>query len=98
MSSSLLIPRCSARVRHCLPLVGEGGGLVCESVSRADLRTDHFDSKHSRDVVDLPLTCHPSPSLNTFAFRSREVRHLLLHLDPYDGSDPLGMFPLFINC
>ena len=47
--------------------------------------------------VDMPLTCHPSPRLTTFAFRSSEVRHLLLHLDPYDGTDPLDMFPIFFK-
>ena len=51
----------------------------------------------SREAVDLPLTCHPSPSLSTFAFRSSEVRHLLLNLDPYGGIDPFGMFPLFLK-
>ena len=77
------------------PVVSEeGGGLVCESVGKADLLTDHFDSKPSREAVDLPLTCHPSPSLTTFAFRSSEVRRLLLDLDPYGGTDPFGMFPL----
>ena len=45
------------------PLVSEGGGLVCESVGKADLLSDHFDSKQAREAVDLPLTCHPSPSL-----------------------------------
>ena len=80
-----------------VPLVSEGGGLVCESVSKADLLSDHFDSKQSREAVDLPLTCHPSPSLNTFAFRSSEVRRLLLDLDPYGGTDPLGVFPLFLQ-
>ena len=49
------------------------------------------------EAVDLPLTCHPSPSLTTFAFRSSEVRRLLLDLDPYGGTDPLGMFPLFFK-
>ena len=44
------------------PLVSEGGGLVCESVGKADLLSDHFDSKQSREAVDLLLTCHPSPS------------------------------------
>ena len=63
----------------------------------ADLLSDHFDSKQSREAVDLPLTCHPSPSLTTFAFMSTEVRHLLLDLDPYGGTDPLGMFPLFLK-
>ena len=43
-----------------LPLVSEGGQLVCESVGKADLLSDHFDSKQSRDAVDLLLTCHPS--------------------------------------
>ena len=35
--------------------------------------------------------------VTTFAFRSSEVRHLLLDLDPYGGTDPLGMFPLFLR-
>ena len=46
------------------PLVGEGGGLVCETVGKADLLSDHFDGKQSRESVDLPLTCDPSPSLS----------------------------------
>ena len=79
------------------PLVNEGGGLVCESVGKADLLSDHFDSKQSREAVDLPLTCHPSPSLTTLAIKSREVRHLLLDLDPYGFTDPLGMFLLFLK-
>ena len=59
------------------PLVG---GLVCESVGKADLLSDHFDGKQTRESVDLPLTCHPSPSLTSFALRSSEVRLLLLDL------------------
>ena len=84
-----------------LPLVDGGGGLVCESVGRTDLLSDHFDGSHfanqSRESVDLPLTCNPSLRLTSFAFRSNEVRHLLLDLDPYGGSDPLCMFPLFLK-
>ena len=80
------------------PLDSEGGGLVCESVGQANLLSDHFDNKQSREAVDLPLTCHPSPySLTTLAFRSSEVIRLLLDLDPYCGTDPLGMFPLFFQ-
>ena len=70
---------------------------MCESVGKADLLSDHFDGKRSRESVDLPLTCHRSPSLTSFAFRSSEVRRLLLDLDPYGGSDPLGMSPLFLK-
>ena len=72
------------------PFVSEVVGLVCESVGRVDLLSDHFDSKQSWEAVDLPLTCHPSPSLTTFAFRSREVGRLLLDFDPYGGSIPIG--------
>ena len=70
---------------------------MCESVGKADLLSDNFDSKHSRKAVDLPLTCHPSLSLTTFAFRSSEVRRILLDLDPYGGTDQWGMFPLFLK-
>ena len=78
------------------PLVGGGGGLVCQSVGKADLLSDHFDGKQSRESVDLPLTCHPYPRFTSVAFRSSKVRRLLSDLD----SDPLGMFPLFyyLNC
>ena len=78
------------------PLISEGGGLVCESVGKTDLLSDYFDTKQSREAVDLPLTCHPSPSLTTFVFRSSEVRRLLLDLDPYGGTDLLFIFPLFL--
>ena len=70
---------------------------MCESVGKADLLSDHFDGKQSSESVDLLLTCYPSPSLTSFAFRSSEVRRPLLDLDPYGGSDPVGMFPLFIK-
>ena len=60
------------------PLSGVGGGLVCESIGKADILPAHFDGKQSRDPVDLPSTCHPSPSLTTFAYGSREVKRLLL--------------------
>ena len=79
------------------PLISEGGGLVCESVGKANLLSDHFDSKQSREAVDLQLTCNPSPGLTTFAFRSIEVSRLLLGLDAYGGTDPLSMFPLFLK-
>ena len=79
------------------PLVSEGGGLVCDSVFKTDLLSDHFDSKQSREAVDLLHTCHPSPSFTAIAFRSSDVRRLLLDLYPYGGTDPLGMFPLFLK-
>ena len=70
------------------PLVGGCGRLVCELVGKADLLSDHLDGKQSRESVDLPLTYHPSPRFTTFAFRSSEVRLLLLHR-------PIGYVYLF---
>ena len=78
------------------PLVGGGGGLVCKSVGKTDL-SNYFDSKQSRESVDLLFTYNPYSILITFAFRSREVRQLLLDLDPYGDTDPLGMFPSFLK-
>ena len=79
------------------PLVSEGGGQVCESVGNADLLSDQFDSKQAREAVEVPLTCLPSPSRTTFDFRSKDGRRLLLDLDPYGGTDPLGMFRIFLR-
>ena len=70
---------------------------MCETVGKANVLSDHFDYKQSRESVDLSLICHPSQRLTSFAFRSSEVRRLLLDLDPYGGSDPLGMFPFLLK-
>ena len=87
--------RCSARVRRCLgSLVRVVDWCVNRLARLHDLLSDHFDSTQSMEAVDLPLTCHPC--LTTFAFRSSEVRRLLLDLETYGGTDPLGMFPLFL--
>ena len=74
-----------------------GGGLVFESVGKAELLSSHFDGRMYRDPVDLPSTCDPSPSLTTLAFRSREIMQVLLDMDSHGGTDPLGMFILFLE-
>ena len=56
------------------PLVNEGGGLVGESVGKADLLSDHFDRKQSGEAVDMPLTCHPSPCLQVERGQASPVR------------------------
>ena len=66
---------------------------MCESVGKADLLSDHFDGKQSRESADLPLTCQSSPRLTTFAFRLSEIRRLLFDLYLYEGTGQLGMFP-----
>ena len=65
---------------------------TCTSYSwTANLLSDRFEGKQSRKSVDLPLTCHPSASLPNFAFWSCEVGRLSFDLEPYGGTDPLGM-------
>jgi len=56
-----------------------------------------FDSKQSRDVVRVPLTCHPRPAFCGIAFRAREVERYLKDLDPKGGVDPSGCFPMFFQ-
>ena len=48
------------------PLVSEGGVLVCESVGKADLLSDHFDSKESKESVDLCSLASRHPVLPPF--------------------------------
>ena len=40
------------------PLVSESGGLVCESVGKADLLSDHFESKQSMELICCLLVIH----------------------------------------
>ena len=67
------------------PLVGGGGGLLCELVCKADIVTGYFDGKQFRESVDLPFICRMSPRRTTFAFRSSEVRSLFARLGPLLG-------------
>ena len=81
-------------------LVSEGSsGLVCESVGKADLLSDHFDNKQlGRLLICCSLAIHllvfsPLPS-----GRERSgLRRLLLDLGLYGGTNPLGMFILLIK-
>ena len=70
---------------------------MCESVGKADLLSDPFDGKQSIVFVDLPLICHPSPRLTSFAFRSSEVKRLLLDLDPYGAQTQWVCFIFFLR-
>ena len=50
----------------------------------------------SDEVLTLPQSCHPEAKLTAIAFRSREIERLMLGLNPYGGSGPDGIFPLFL--
>ena len=66
-----------ARVRHCLHLLVRVDWCASRLV-----RFICCQIILTRESFDLPFTCHLSPSLTTFAFRSSEVRRLLLDFDP----------------
>ena len=76
--------------------LGDGWQLVVVVALRTDWAFCWKWTYQSVLRATTTTTCHPSPRLTYFAFRSSEVRRLLLDLDPYGGSDPLGRFPLFL--
>ena len=45
----------------------------------------------------MPDTCFPEAKLSKIAFRSSEVKKLLLDLNAYGGADPNGIFPMFLR-
>ena len=69
--------------------------IALRSKEKAALFADVFDRKQSNDSLTMPQSCFHEAELTTFAFRSGEVKKLLLELDPYDGAGPDGIFPLF---
>ena len=76
------------------PLLRPNGSFAHCPKEKAALFADVFDGKQSSDSLTMPQSCFPEAEL-TFAFRSGEVRKLLLELYPYGGSGPNGLFPLF---
>ena len=77
------------------PLLKPDGSLTHCPKEKASLLANVFDGKQSDEVLTLPQSCHPEAKLTTIAFRSREIERLMLDLDPYGGSGPDGIFPLF---
>ena len=84
---------CLVRSLIFLPFVR----LVSDPDGKAELLSTWFDSKQSRDIVELPQFCHPRTAFCGIAFRAREVERHLLDLDPNGGVDPSGCFPMFFR-
>ena len=76
------------------PLLRPNGSLTHCPKEKAALFADVFDGKQSNDSLSMPQSCFPEAEL-TFAFHSGEAKKLLLELDPYGGTGPDGIFPLF---
>ena len=79
------------------PLLKPDGSITHNPKEKATLLADVFDGKQSNVNLSLPDTCFPEPKLSKLAFRSSEVRKLLIDLDSYGGTDPNGIFPLFFK-
>lgn len=79
------------------PLKKADGSLTYNADEKAQLLANHFDSKMSRDNIEIPSGCYPLPKLSTIAFRSSELLKTLQNLDEYGGIDPNGAFPNFFK-
>ena len=77
------------------PLQSDGGAFVSDPADKADALSNFFDGKQSRNVINRSASCHRKTKLDSFVFRSQEVRRLLSEFDIHDGADPLKLFPLF---
>ena len=77
------------------PLLRPNGSVTHCPKEKAALFADVFDGKQSNDSLSMPQSCFPEAELTTFAFCSGEVKKLLLELDPYGGTGPDDIFPLF---
>ena len=79
------------------PLVRSDGTAVYCPKEKAELLADVFNSKQCWDSLLLPQSCFPEPKLCSMAFRSREIKTLLLELDSHGGIDPNGILPIFLK-
>lgn len=77
------------------PLLKPDGSLTHCPNEKAALLANVFDTKQSDETLTLPQSCHPEAKLTTIAFRSREIKRLMLDLDPYGGLGPDGILPIF---
>ena len=79
------------------PLSKPDGSVTYCPREKATLLANVFDGKQSNENLSMPDSCFPEAKLSKLAFRSSEIKHLLLDLDAYGGVDPNGIFPLFFK-
>ena len=76
------------------PLVKADGSVTYQPLDKAYILADSFNSEQSREDIQVPASCHPLPSFNSFALRFSEIICFLSNLDEYGGTDPNSLFPL----
>ena len=79
------------------PIRLDNGSITYDPLTKAEVLSTAFHEKQSGQVLNLPPTCFPSPKLTYFAFRSSEIKNYLNNLNSSGGSDPNGIFPLFLK-
>ena len=79
------------------PLKKPDGSVTFAGAEKAELLANYFNSKMSRNTVEIPSGCFPSPKLHSVAFRSSEVQKILQNLDEHGGTDSSGLFPSFFK-
>ena len=77
------------------PLLKPDGAVTHCPEAKATLLADMFDCKQSNEKLSMPDSCFPEAKLNSIAFRSREIKNLILDLDVYGGVDLMAFFPCF---
>ena len=63
---------------------------------KADLLSSTLNLKQNDKILNLPIGCHSELILNSFAFRSSELKNLLIDLEKSAGFDPNILFLLVL--
>ena len=79
------------------PIRMDNGSVTYDPSVMAEVFSEVFQKKQSDQELTLPPTCFPCPKFTFFVFKSRELRYYLNDLDSLGGSDPDGIFPLFLK-
>lgn len=79
------------------PLLKPDGSVTYDPLEKARIFAANFNSKQSSESIHLPHGCHQLPRFNSISFRSSEIKYLLSNLDEFGGTDPNGLFPLFLK-
>ena len=90
--------QCSARVRHCLCfLVGVVDWCACRLITLICCRIILTARRPMSLLTSRSLTVRLSVLSSLLSGRVRSAVTCYIDLDPYGGTDPLGMFPLFLK-
>ena len=76
-------------------LLKPDGYLTQDPKEKATLFADVLDRKRSNDKLTMPQTCFSEAKLTSLAFRSREIKNLLIDLDANGVLVLMGFFPYF---